>query len=90
VVLKKKQKIKIKTSIPLPKTYLTEKTTIKEDEGEYYKVNIADITKNDNTISYGSIVSAKPLGYKDCQNLFPCGRTKLSSAICDFALYSSE
>ncbi|WP_374446016.1 N-acetylmuramoyl-L-alanine amidase [Epilithonimonas sp.] len=61
------------TSIPnAPKPVLTEKKPqIKEDEGEYYKVNIADITKNDNTISYGSIVSASPAGYKITKNYFP-------------------
>ena len=47
------------------------KPEIKEDEGEYYKVNIADITKNDNTISYGSIVGANPAGYKITKNYFP-------------------
>jgi len=47
------------------------KTEIKQDEGEYYKVNIADITKNDNTISYGSIVSANPVGYKISKTYFP-------------------
>ncbi len=55
-----------------PKPVITEKKPeIKEDEGEYYKVNIADITKNDNTISYGSIVSANPVGYKVTKNYFP-------------------
>ncbi len=55
-----------------PKPVITQKKPeIKEDEGEYYKVNIADITKNDNTISYGSIVSANPAGYKVTKNYFP-------------------
>lgn len=39
--------------------------------GEYYTVNIADATKNDNTISYGSIVSANPKGYTIAKNYFP-------------------
>ncbi len=47
------------------------KPEIKEDEGEYYKVNIADIAKNDNTISFGSIVSAKPAGFKIVKTYFP-------------------
>lgn len=38
---------------------------------EFYTTNIADITKNDNTISYGSIVSAKPAGYKVVKTYFP-------------------
>lgn len=61
------------TTIPnAPKPVVTEKKPqIKEDEGEYYKVNIADITKNDNTISYGSIVSANPAGYKVTKTYFP-------------------
>lgn len=50
---------------------LEKKPAIKADEGEYYKINIADITKNDNTVSYGSIVSAKPLGYKIDKTYFP-------------------
>lgn len=55
-----------------PKPVVVEKKpAIKQDEGEYYKINIADITKNDNTISYGSIVSAKPLGYKIVKTYFP-------------------
>ena len=54
-----------KTVIPL------KKPEINEREGEYYKVNIADITKNDNTISYGSIVSANPAGYRVTKNYFP-------------------
>ncbi|MBT0549642.1 N-acetylmuramoyl-L-alanine amidase [Riemerella anatipestifer] len=37
----------------------------------YYKTNIGDITKNDNTISYGSVVTAKPKGYKVNYENFP-------------------
>lgn len=61
------------TAIPnAPKPILTDKKPqIKEDEGEYYKVNIADISKNDNTISFGSIVSANPAGYKISKTYFP-------------------
>ncbi|KQR93491.1 N-acetylmuramoyl-L-alanine amidase [Chryseobacterium sp. Leaf180] len=45
---------------------------IKKDGGvEFYTENIADITKNDNTASYGSIVSAKPKGYKVTKTYFP-------------------
>lgn len=55
-----------------PKPVVTiKKPEIKEDEGEYYKVNIANIAKNDNTISYGSIVSANPGGYKISKTYFP-------------------
>lgn len=38
---------------------------------EFFTTNIADATKNDNTISYGSIVSAKPAGYKVVKTYFP-------------------
>lgn len=38
---------------------------------EFYKKNIGDVSKNDNTMSYGSIVSAKPLGYKVVKDHFP-------------------
>ena len=45
---------------------------IKKEGGyDFYKVNIADATKNDNTISYGSIVSANPSGYKVVKTFFP-------------------
>lgn len=45
---------------------------LKRENGHYfYKVNIADATKNDNTISYGSIVSANPSGYKVVYTYFP-------------------
>lgn len=47
------------------------KPEIKEEDGEYYRVNIADITKNDNTASYGSIVSASPAGFKIVKTYFP-------------------
>ncbi len=42
-----------------------------EGKNEFYKVNIADAAKNDNTISYGSIVSANPAGYKVVKTYFP-------------------
>jgi N-acetylmuramoyl-L-alanine amidase len=48
------------------------KPEIKHDvHGDYFTVNIADPTKNDNTISYGSLVGAKPEGYKVTRNHFP-------------------
>lgn len=42
-----------------------------EGNEDFYKVNIADATKNNNTISYGSIVSANPVGYKVVKTYFP-------------------
>lgn len=48
------------------------KPEIKHDvHGDYFTVNIADPTKNNNTISYGSLVGAKPEGYKVTRNHFP-------------------
>ncbi len=38
---------------------------------DFFTTNIADATKNDNTVSYGSIVSAKPAGYKVVKTYFP-------------------
>ncbi len=44
-----------------------------QHQGDYdfYKVNIGNVAKNDNTISHGSIVSAQPVGYKVTKNNFP-------------------
>lgn len=38
---------------------------------EFYTVNIADISKNDNTISHSSIATARPAGYKVTKDFFP-------------------
>ena len=38
---------------------------------DFFTRNIADASKNDNTISYGSIVGAKPFGYEVTKNYFP-------------------
>jgi N-acetylmuramoyl-L-alanine amidase len=57
---------------PVPKPVVqVKKPEIKQADGEYYKVNIADIAKNDNTVSYGSIVSANPAGFKVVKTYFP-------------------
>lgn len=48
------------------------KPAVVKDHGvEFYKVNIADPSKNDNTVSYGSIVSAAPAQYKVVKTYFP-------------------
>lgn len=64
---------KISTTLPnAPKPIVqVKKPEIKEEDGEYYRTNIADITKNDNTASYGSIVSANPSGFKVMKTYFP-------------------
>lgn len=54
------------------KTVKTPQQDLKhEGQYDFYKVNIADAAKNDNTISYGSIVSANPVGYKVVKTFFP-------------------
>lgn len=62
------------TSLSNPK--ISEETNEKpkvehENNEDYFRTNIADITKNDNTISYGSIVSANPNGFKVTKANFP-------------------
>lgn len=48
------------------------KNKIQQNDGEdFFRTNIGDISKNDNTISHGSIVSAKPQGFKVTKNYFP-------------------
>ena len=48
------------------------KPKVQRDHGvDFFRENIADITKNDNTVSYGSIVSANPAGYKVVKSFFP-------------------
>lgn len=54
------------------KPSLPPKPEIKHDvHGDYFTINIADATKNDNTISYGSLVGAKPEGYTVTRKNFP-------------------
>lgn len=57
---------------PKPAAPTAPKPAITKDHGvEFYKVNIADPAKNDNTVSYGSIVSAAPAQYKVVKTYFP-------------------
>ena len=74
----KKSSYKAKTSTTQAKTTVKsaipekKKPEIDTEHGvEFFRTNIADITKNDNTASYGSIVSAKPAGYKVVKTHFP-------------------
>ena len=55
---------------PAPPT-LPKKQIQHEGDYDFFKVNIGDASKNDNTISYGSIVSADPKGYKVVKTYFP-------------------
>lgn len=43
----------------------------KHGKVEFFRYNISDIANNDNTISYGSIVTAHPEGYKISKDYFP-------------------
>lgn len=57
---------------PAPSVPTTTKPPIEYRAGyEFYTKNIGDVKKNDNTASYGSIVSAKPIGYKISKAHFP-------------------
>ncbi|MEN4762497.1 MULTISPECIES: N-acetylmuramoyl-L-alanine amidase [unclassified Chryseobacterium] len=74
----KKSSYKPKTPVSQAKTPVKPQTPekpkpqITSDHGvEFFTTNIADPTKNDNTASYGSIVSAKPAGYKVVKTYFP-------------------
>ena len=74
------QKKSVNSKLPVPVSNSAQKpvnkTPAKQEvkhEGNYdfFKVNIADVTKNDNTISFGSIVSANPSEYKVVKTFFP-------------------
>lgn len=70
------QKPSIQPPVSIPKkdeiSVMPVKPPIEKDrEGDYYTVNIADPTKNDNTISYGSLVGAAPEGYQVTRRFFP-------------------
>lgn len=74
----KKSTYQPKTAASQPKTGVNSASQVKtkpqitNERGiEFFTANIADITKNDNTASYGSIVSAKPAGYKISKTYFP-------------------
>jgi N-acetylmuramoyl-L-alanine amidase len=59
-----------KTAVKTPSEKQKPKVT-SEHGVEFFTTNIADPAKNDNTASYGSIVSAKPAGYKVVKTYFP-------------------
>ncbi|MDF0720035.1 N-acetylmuramoyl-L-alanine amidase [Kaistella sp. PBT33-4] len=61
-----------KSQTPKPAPATPAKSGLTVSHGvEYYTQNIGDITKNDNTISHGSIVSARPAGYNVVKTYFP-------------------
>lgn len=67
----------IKNQPSITELQKTEKAIIKKPEvthignEDFYKINIADASKNNSTISWGSIVSAHPKGYKVIKDHFP-------------------
>ena len=73
------QKVPVKpkpVATTTPRTPVTPPVTQKqpvvhEGREDFYRVNIGDPSKNDNTISHGSIVSAKPSQYKVVKTYFP-------------------
>lgn len=54
-----------------PKKEVGTKKMLELEKGYFFTENIADITKNDNTASHGSIVEAKPMGYTVSKEFFP-------------------
>lgn len=57
---------------PAPKPAAPQKQVVSQQNGaEFFTTNISDPTKNDNTASYGSIVSAKPTGFHVVKTYFP-------------------
>ncbi|KEY20120.1 N-acetylmuramoyl-L-alanine amidase [Kaistella antarctica] len=49
-----------------------QKPKVQREHGvDFFKDNIADVSKNDNTASYGSIVSANPATYKVVKTFYP-------------------
>jgi len=69
-----KPKAPVSQAKPAVKTPVAEtpKPKITNEHGvEFFTTNLADPAKNDNTASYGSIVSAKVPGYKVVKTYFP-------------------
>lgn len=68
--LQKKEQPKPSATAPTPP--ISEKHKISQiGNHEFFTYNIGDASKNDNTISHSSIVSAKPSGYQVTKNNFP-------------------
>ena len=69
-------KNKVATVVPAEKTKLTSEEPKKPEVShignyDFFTTNIGNAAKKDNTISYGSIVSANPTNYKVTKNYFP-------------------
>lgn len=71
-VVVNKKPIPVAPTPPKPKEPVHPKPEIEKHAGvEFFTENIANIANNDNTVSYGSIVTAKPMGYKVTKDYFP-------------------
>ncbi len=73
---KKTQTVVVKPKAPIVSpskpVVPVQKPKVQNEHGvDFFKENIADASKNDNTASYGSIVSANPAGYKVVKTFFP-------------------
>lgn len=66
-----KQVVQPKTTVAKPVNDKPKPQVTHEGGVDFFTTNIADAAKNDNTVSYGSIVSAKPAGYKVVKTYFP-------------------
>ncbi len=60
-----------KTPTPKPAAAPNKSKIQHERNAEFFRDNIADASKNDNTASYGSIVSARPQGFNVVKTFFP-------------------
>jgi len=64
--------VKTPTPAPKPKAEPVQKPKVQRQAGaEFFRENIAEPGKNDNTASYGSIVTAETPGYKVVKDYFP-------------------
>ncbi len=69
---KKKKNVKTAQVIKTEPQELPKKPEIKhKGDYDFYTVNIADASKNNSTVSYGSIVSASPENYTISKTYFP-------------------
>ncbi len=69
-------KVAVKPTLPQNVAAKTKPEPVKpkvkhEGSADFFRDNIGDVSKNDNTASYGSIVSANPAGYKVVKTYFP-------------------
>ncbi len=72
-------KTSAKSKIPVPSTNIQKNLgqekpkseILHEGKYDFFKTNLADPTKNDNTLSYGSIVSATAPGFQVTKTYFP-------------------